>query len=66
LLTGRALNLPKGLSARVPVPGSIPLQGSFTAVRESDFSLPDSRKGVAMRDDRTRIDPEQLKLGAGP
>jgi hypothetical protein len=33
------------------------------AVRKVDFSLPDSRKGVAMRDDPTRVDPKKLKLG---
>ena len=33
------------------------------AVRKVDFSLPDSRKGVALRDDPTRVDPKKLKLG---
>lgn len=33
------------------------------AVRKVDLSLPDSRKGVAMRNDPTRIDPKKLKLG---
>jgi hypothetical protein len=33
------------------------------AVRKVDFSLPDSRQGVAMRDDPTRVDPKKLKLG---
>lgn len=32
-------------------------------VRKVDFSLPDSRKGVALRDDPTRVDPKKLKLG---
>lgn len=33
------------------------------AVRKIDLSLPDSRKGVALRDDPTRVDPRKLKLG---
>lgn len=33
------------------------------AVRKLDLSLPDSRKGVALRDDPTRVDPKKLKLG---
>jgi len=33
------------------------------AVRKIDVSLPDSRKGVALRDDPTRVDPKKLKLG---
>ena len=33
------------------------------AVRKLDLSLPDSRKGVAMKNDPTRIDPKKLKLG---
>ena len=32
-------------------------------VRKLDLSLPDSRKGVALRNDPTRIDPKKLKLG---
>jgi hypothetical protein len=35
-------------------------------VRKLDFSLPDSRKDVALRDDPTRIDPRKLKLGKSP
>ena len=33
------------------------------AVRKLDVSLPESRKGVALRDDPTRVDPKKLKLG---
>ena len=33
------------------------------AVRKVDFTVPDSRKNVAMRNDPTRIDPLKLKLG---
>jgi hypothetical protein len=33
------------------------------AVKRLELSLPDSRKGVAMRDDPTRVDPRKLKLG---
>lgn len=33
------------------------------AVRKLDLSLPESRRGVAMRDDPTRVDPKKLKLG---
>jgi hypothetical protein len=33
------------------------------AVRKLDLSLPDSRKGVALRNDPTRVDPKKLKLG---
>ena len=33
------------------------------AIRKLDLSLPDSRKGVALRDDPTRVDPKKLKLG---
>jgi hypothetical protein len=36
------------------------------AVRKLDFSLPDSRKDVALRNDPTRIDPRKLKLGKSP
>jgi hypothetical protein len=32
-------------------------------VRKTDTSLPDSRKGVALRNDPTRVDPTKLKLG---
>ena len=35
------------------------------AVKKLDLSLPDSRRGVAMRNDPTRIDPKKLKLGKG-
>lgn len=33
------------------------------AVRKVDFSVPDSRKNVTMRNDPSRIDPRKLKLG---
>jgi len=33
------------------------------AVRKLDLSLPDSRKGVALRSDPTQVDPKKLKLG---
>lgn len=33
------------------------------AVRKLDLSLPDSRRGVALRNDPTRVDPKKLKLG---
>ena len=33
------------------------------AVKKLDFTVPDSRKNVTMRDDPTRIDPRKLKLG---
>ncbi|HEY1678926.1 MAG TPA: hypothetical protein VGG04_14515 [Candidatus Sulfotelmatobacter sp.] len=36
------------------------------AVRKLDFSLPDSRKDVVLRNDPTRIDPRKLKLGKSP
>ena len=35
------------------------------AVRKLDTSSPDSRQGVALRGDPTRIDPQKLKLGKG-
>jgi hypothetical protein len=35
-------------------------------VRKLDFSLPDSRKDVTLRDDPTRVDPRKLKLGKSP
>lgn len=35
------------------------------AVRKLDLSQPDSRRGVAMRNDPTRVDPKKLKLGKG-
>ena len=35
------------------------------AVRKLDRSVPDSRIGVTMRQDPTRIDPRKLKLGKG-
>src|SRR5215469_7565963 len=33
------------------------------AVRKLDFTVPDSRKNVTMRNDPTQIDPKKLKLG---
>jgi hypothetical protein len=36
------------------------------AVRKLDRSAPDSRAGVTMRSDPTRIDPRKLKLGKSP
>ena len=36
------------------------------AVRKLDISLPDTRKGVLLRVDPTRIDPLKLKLGKQP
>ena len=33
------------------------------AVRKIDFTVPDSRKNITMRNDPTRIDPLKLKLG---
>ncbi|MGB8064685.1 MAG: hypothetical protein WCF26_22555 [Candidatus Sulfotelmatobacter sp.] len=33
------------------------------AVRKINLALPDSRKGVALRNDPTRVDPKKLKLG---
>ena len=36
------------------------------AVRKLDFSLPDSRKDVALKNDPTRVDPKKLKLGKAP
>jgi hypothetical protein len=35
------------------------------AVKKLDLSLPDSRRGVAMRNDPTLVDPTKLKLGKG-
>jgi hypothetical protein len=38
---------------------------TFMPIKKLD-SLPDSRKGVALRNDPTRVDPEKLKLGKHP
>src|SRR5690348_15304597 len=35
------------------------------AVRKLDLSLPESRRGVALKNDPTRVDPKKLKLGKG-